>query len=396
MGKACYGKFLVLLVFGIIPAFRCIAQCRITFELNAPRDGERLRKTQVDVVSQGERGSGAVWVIQEPEDTKEYTQDFSVRDDSIVCREHNTAYSYRIFNDSIVLTGFRNRTTRMDYIKPSINLMNGIAYGDSIHSDFMAKGKYCDRLNIGLWGRSYIVADAEGTIINGKDTLNNVLRLHHRRDFRRISDIRDLPDTMFTDTYLRQSIDSLPYDNVREDRYVWYRPGNRYPVMETVFTSHLYNDSVSSKTATTFLYLPEEQRSDLNTDLVNEKVLEHLNSSDGMVSGRKTHDGSGGMAYDDSQGGSHDEFPVMADARLNADGSQLLLEYVMKDEGELRLGIYTDGGAMLAQRHFGRRLTGAYSETIHLAKAIRSGNALINIVFGEKNKVIKINKDGTL
>ena len=50
MGKACYGKFLVLLVFGIIPAFRCIAQYRITFELNAPRDGERLRKTQVDVV----------------------------------------------------------------------------------------------------------------------------------------------------------------------------------------------------------------------------------------------------------------------------------------------------------------------------------------------------------
>lgn len=366
MGKACYGKFLVLLVFGIMPAFRCIAQCRITFELNAPRDGERLRKTQVDVISHGERGSGAVWVIQEPEDTKEYTQDFSVRDDSIVCREHNTAYSYRIFNDSIVLTGFRNRTTRMDYIKPSISLVNGIAYGDSIHSDFMAKGKYCDRLNIGLWGRSYIVADAEGTIINGKDTLYNVLRLHYRREFRRISDIKDLPDTMFTDTYLRQSIDSLPYDNVREDKYVWYRPGNRYPVMETVFTSHLYNDSVSSETATTFLYLPEEQRSDLNTDLANERLLAKMSYDENKTTSGK---------YSDGWTSSDGDFPVTMSTAMGNDGMSLRLTYRQTVSGTLKLVVCDMSGRPVGSASYTHD-AGYFTETVIFTN-IPEGNVVV-------------------
>jgi len=390
--KNKHTRILLLFFSFILPFCHCQAQDSITLGCNAPRDGDRLRKLQIDVVSHGDRGKDAVWEVIRTDEGKGYTQEFFAKGDSMVCQEHSTNYYSTTCGDSLFLKSFRNRTTKMDYVKPVLHRTKTMAYGDSISSEFMARGTYCDKLHIGMWGRNSVVADATGIIINGEDTLRNILRLHRRTEFRRTSDTRHLPDTMFTDAYLRQCIDSLPCDNVCEDRYIWYKIGHRYPIMETVVTSHVQNDSIYGGIATSFLYLPEEQLSDLNTDLANEKVQERMRLRDEAASGRKPRDSFRDMAHDCSHGGTYDDFPIAVDARLDADGNRLLFDYVMKEEGELSLGIYTDGGATIAQRNFGKRHAGAYSEIIRLSEAINIGYVLIKIEFGEQNKVIKIRK----
>ncbi|NPD80658.1 hypothetical protein HPS57_01480 [Prevotella sp. PINT] len=354
----------LLLFLSIILSFaHSLAQDNITFECNAPRDGDRLRKLQIDVISHGDRGKDAVWEVIQADEGKDYTQEFFAKGDSIVCQEHNTNYYYMICGDSLFLTGFQNRTTKMDYVKPALYRTKAMAYSDSISSEFMARGKYCDKLHIGMWGKNYVVADATGIIINGEDTLRNILRLHRRMEFRRISDTKHLPDTMFTDAYLRQCIDSLPYDNVCEDRYLWYKLGYRYPVMETVVTSHVQNDSIHSGIATSFLYLPEEQRSDLNTDLANEKVRKQLRLRDEAASGRKPRDSFRDMAHDSSHGEAYDDFPVILNAALTNDNRRLNLTYKQTVPGKLQLIVCDTTGRPIGSASYIRDI-GCHTESI--------------------------------
>lgn len=363
--KATGIQILPLLLALLVPFCHCLAQDNITFACNAPRDGDRLRKLQIDVVSHGDHGKDAVWEVIQADEGKDYTQEFFSKGDSIVCQEHNTNYYYTIYGDSLFLIGFQNRTTKMDYVKPAIHRTKAMAYGDSISSEFMARGYYCDKLHIGMWGRNSVVADATGTIINGEDTLRNILRLHRRMEFRRISDTKHLPDTMFTDAYLRQCIDSLQYDNVCEDRYIWYKLGHRYPIMETVITSHVQNDSIHSGIATSFLYLPEEQRSDLNTDLANEKVQEHLRLREEAASGRKARHSFRDMAHDNSNGGAYDDFPVILDAVPTNDNKKLNLTYSQTISGKLQLIVCDTTGRPIGSASYIHDI-GCHTESITL------------------------------
>ena len=99
--------------------------------------------------------------------------------DSIVGTEHQTNYYYHFHGDSLLLAGYENQTTVMNFFHPELLLRFPVTYGDSIGSYYYGTGKYCGKFDMRSCGSSKSVADSYGMLILPTgDTFCHVIRVH--------------------------------------------------------------------------------------------------------------------------------------------------------------------------------------------------------------------------
>lgn len=245
---------------------------------NAPREGDSLVKIQIPYIDPTTKGVGCVWHYNtQVPDTKDYVVTYSTHGDSIINIEHETIYYNKLCNDSVIGIGFENRTSKIHYIQPIFEQKYPFQLGDSINSIYCGKGKYGAKLNVGIWGRNCVIADGTGVLVNGTDTIHNVLRVHKRYEFIRQTTNVPFPDDLFCASNVQLMLQS--HNQVIEDHYLWYVEGWRYPVMESIDCQ--IRDSLgnmSSMFQTSFLYLPEWQDMDVSFDYENEMIKRDANN----------------------------------------------------------------------------------------------------------------------
>lgn len=231
----------------------------LTGERNKLRPGDALIKQQVEYKDPGPKGRDIIWDFSNLVVTNEkYRLNYIYRTKGdtlhITGYEHQTRYRYTQTNDTLWLNNFENRTTKLQLNSPEAILRFPFSYGDTLHSVFDGKGKYCEKVDVIAQGHTTVIADATGIIITPEhDTITNVLRIHSLRQYTQIG------------------VDSAL---LRLDTYAWYGYGYRYPVFETVISTIQLADSSFNNFRTSFYYPPSQIVSQL-TDEYNKLALEN-------------------------------------------------------------------------------------------------------------------------
>jgi len=247
---------ITLTFFFFCSMLSAVAQHNLTSERNYFRSGDKLTKQQVEFKDPGPSGKDIIWdfsMLHSINDKYKLVYFNKTKGDTthIVGHEHETSYRYQLKNDTLWLTDYQNRTTRMVFNKPEAQLRYPFGYGDSLQSSFSGKGKYCEKENLVAKGITTATVDASGVLITPtNDTLKNVIRVKRLRNYTQIG-----VDSAF----------------LQLETYSWYAQGLRYPVFETMKSTVMRCDSTAEGFSTSFYY-PVEDLRNLTLDPANENI----------------------------------------------------------------------------------------------------------------------------
>lgn len=242
---------------------------------NCYRANDQLAGRQIICPQFTATGSGLVWDISQREETsdEDYIVEYTPADGTALTAvsEQDTRYLYKMQGDSLLISGFENHTTLMDYDLPEEYLHFTMHFGDSIEGYFHGTGKYCDRLGMRHYGRYKTKADGVGYLVFAEgDTLRNVLRLHTERTMAVETMPIELLDSL--NAYSQDSIDQhIANDSalIRMDICRWYADGYRYPVLETRVRRDSSGEHVLAESA---YYYPPSALATISNDPENEMV----------------------------------------------------------------------------------------------------------------------------
>ena len=164
-------------------------------------------------------------------------------------REH-TNYYYHIIKDTLWQTGYETSRALMNYAPQVPLLRYPFACKDSLHKVFVGDGKLCRKGSMSVDGTISVKADATGYLILPEDTIYPALRVR---------------------TLIEYSETKHLQNRVREERFAWYSPYCRYPMIESVLTQTL-TDTTTVSFASTYYY-PQEQDEELRKQYMEEEEI---------------------------------------------------------------------------------------------------------------------------
>ena len=268
-----------------------------------PRANDEVKRQQVTYVAVNEGAENTVW---------DFTQlDFSGRESPacyteeeayeglIVGTEFNTRHYYQASTDSLLLRGYENNLTKVEYDRPELLLLLPLTYGERQETLFHGTACYCERLFLRLFGTTSVEVDATGSmLLPSGDTLRHVSRVH----IQKLKAEQQYPQ-LTTGQELKAYVDSLTFtgDSIRQrmqdgrqlmltDTYRWYAAGYRYPILESM----AYGPQGAEPLQTVTLYCPPEEQHTLY-DEDNELLRQLLAEADRHAAGG-SNDGDGGNA----------------------------------------------------------------------------------------------------
>lgn len=157
-------------------------------------------------------------------------------------------YYYYCHQDTLWQTGYETSRTHVQYPVPIPMLRFPFEYGDTIKGKVLGNGQYCHLLPIHTYGIYTVKADATGRLLLPGMTIDSVLRLH---------------------TIIQYQESERRNTTIQEERYLWYSPYCRYPLLETVLINTMRgNDTVSFSST---YYYPQEQEDDPSLDFLKQE-----------------------------------------------------------------------------------------------------------------------------
>lgn len=253
-----------------------VGYSQVVSQQNAYRCSDRLAEKQIGLPQQKGSGSNMLWdICGQSLPDHNYIVEYGYAPDTteavVGVTEQDSRYFYELQGDSLLLNGFENRLTKMEYDVREAYLRFPMVYGDSIEGFFHGKGRYCDRLGLRSFGYFKTKADEMGDLVVAEgDTLHQVLRLHTER-------------IMATEQMPIEMLDSLPVytpdsiiDNlvnnislIRMDICRWYVEGYRYPIIESRMR---YDGDSEQPVSAKIYYCPPQEQAMLTNDPENEQV----------------------------------------------------------------------------------------------------------------------------
>lgn len=266
-----------LIVFVFLTVMVGFLQAQIISQQNTFRQFDQLNGKQIVCPQLMVTGTGLVWDISQREEVsdEDYTVEYyglvDESDTLIAAEEQDTRYKYGMKGDSVLIRGFENRTTLMDYDIPEAWLKFPLHHGDSIEGYFHGVGRYCDRLGMRHYGRYKTKAGGMGDLVVAEgDTLKNVICLHTERLMSAEMMPIELLDSLVA--YTQDNIDQhMVADTmlIRMDICRWYAEGYRYPVLETRMRRDGGGEQVLSEAT---YYFPPSAQTTISNDPDNEEV----------------------------------------------------------------------------------------------------------------------------
>lgn len=365
-------KPMIITAMCVCAVLSSLAQHELTRQGNMMRNGDYLYKQQIPFMPAGERGENLLWECPtEVSADRTYRQDCGVVEDSLVSIEHGSLYFYKMHSDSLMCTGFENRTTRMQSLLARCELIYPFSYGDSIFGYYAMRGLYGERLHMSMSGYSYTTADAKGRMVLGEDTLDNVLRVHRYGEY--VQKVGK--DALSMDISQEDSVKALLERdtlNVKyEDVYRWYVWGYRYPVMESYESGRIRQGEKELLFATAFRYAPMDQAYDLPCDSVNEAIREQ-------------------QTMPASQEMQEESFPIIMTARVTEDKTGLQLHYELQQTCSITFRVYDAAGRLVGILNKGQTQSGFYEELLNFVSPPLGDAVVLQMKADEQEEIMKI------
>ena len=261
--------------------FSTAGYSQVASQHNNYRCGDRVVEKQIGLPQQTVSGTHKIWDIScqaLPDDDYivEYNYVPDTTENVIGVTEQDTRYFYELQGNSLLLNGFENRQTRMEYDLREVYLQFPIIYGDSLEGFFHGTGRNCDRLGLRSYGRYKTKADEIGDLVIAEgDTLHQVLKLHTER----------IQATEFIPIEMLDSLPVYPTDSIagriaadttliRIDICRWYAQGFRYPILET--RKRYDGNSSQPLSVKAYYYPPQAHSRSLNNADVSVSQIEEM------------------------------------------------------------------------------------------------------------------------
>lgn len=360
-------RIILSTVIVILLAVDSYAQTSITYQYNGYRDGDKLYRVVANDASLGDRGENCVWELPSArKDGNYFRQTVILRNDSLTIVEGDLMLHYIATDKELSMRGYQTRDLYSVQDRLTPELKYPFAYGDSIAGTFSRKTVYYDTFPIEEEGSCYTVCDGRGNLTDGNDTLRDVLRVHHHSTIISEYDNEDGDDVEHV------------VSEVAEDKYLWYCPGCRYPVMDTRVITCKENGKTVSDTTFTSLYLPDLQLSELAYDDANSQ----LNAQEDAFG----HDADQDINSNDDD----TTFPIKTSATLLPNHSEIVLDYTVTEDTDATFYAYDLAGRMLGCVTHLSLGKGEYHETMVLDKRPVNNVVMLAIIAGDKKLVIKV------
>ena len=211
---------------------------------------DSLSKNRIRYFSPGNGGQNKVWDFSKKLNSKGSAQVMFITDSTGVVSviETGKISYYRTTPDTLILFGSESPLEKRDYIVEKKIRRFPLEYGDSISEAFRCEGIYCGNHLFREVGTTTIRVDAVGSIVLAEnDTVRNVRRVHTIDAY---SICMDIDSTALDTAKLTQIID---------ERYEWYLPQSKYPMIEDVTSTSYYNLNVVGTTKYAYCNLPADQ-----------------------------------------------------------------------------------------------------------------------------------------
>lgn len=371
----------VILLASILGCLSLKAQNTLYKSENAPRPGDKIIKERISYFDPGEKGDKKIWYFDHLTTEKElYELRYSGNDSLLTGHEHLTFYRYQMQGDSLLITGMENRTMIQKSYLPELSVKYPFRFGDRFESYFYNVGEYQHNLDLTVSGKSIVEADAEGMLIIGEDTLENILRVHTLR--KSVSEIK-IPECSYMSedsvtAKLRSHPDSIDYRIANDtlviltDTYRWYAAGYRYPVFETIENKLIRNGKEEPHFRTAFYYPPDEQYYTLPEDMEN-------------LSRREKIEAEKLAAKDSSENESVIPKSKISEYKLsgNKAGGDLILEYTLTESADVEIALCNAQGQLLKMYPKETQQAGYYRKEIKINGSIFERYVIRFIIDGQ-------------
>ena len=350
-------KYLFPISFLLALSTSVIAQVSLTAPTSGLRHGDFLCRVEVPYVSEGQRGEESVWMLPEiPDDSPDYFQSILSNGDTVVIYEEERMQHFLVRGDTLYNKGVQSRRAYKIYSEERPELTYPFVYGDSLAGSYDGDCLY-EGIRYSVRGSGYTVADGQGMLTDGEDTLRHVIRLYLHDDF--------------IDDYGNGVI-----EHKTADCYRWYCMGYRYPVMESVVTYRQEGAEQTLISSATYLYLPVMQM-ELEEDVPNEALLAQLEAG-----------GFGGQGG--GQGGSGSLESI--DANLSSDGQSLTINYSLGSLSNITFYACDIMGNMLGTSHYQNREAGEWQECLTLSRRPIGNALMLSIHCGNQWSSMKVSQ----
>lgn len=374
-------SYLLLAAVGLcLGTGRLSAQQGIDMEHNAPRDGDRMEKRQTRFQDPGGTGTGQFWDFSQAESEKTCEVEYIRHDggDSLLAIENRTLHYCFLSGDSLLLPGYENPVTLVDYRRPELLMAYPLTYGESLVSYPEGRGVFGNCLFAYLRGRSRVCADAQGDLVlPGGDTLRNVLRVHTHKAYV-LRPLRGVQDTLppLAPVEEVERLLSADTSRVESDVWQWYAEGVRYPVFESVCNRRVGRGGPADASLVSYYYPPADQYYDLPADPQNQ--LREAVEADARQA-------------PDRMAARHGEDGLRYECRVD-DDNVLRVSFSLPDAAQVRMTLYDMQGRFVASLYDGP----AGGEGWHSAECALSrlsgSDYLLHVVCGGESRVEKILK----
>lgn len=226
-----------------------------------------------------------------------------------------TNYYYYIAEDTLWLAGYETSRAVMTYVSRIPLLHFPFAYGDTLCGQIVGTGQFCHN-SLRTEGVSHIKADATGLLIVPGDTIEHALRVYTRMEY---------CEAMHSQNH------------VQEERYTWYSPYCRYPMVESVLVQTI-KDTDTISFASTYYY-PQEQNEELRRKDVEETL--NVTQQDSLVTS---------ICFMPN--------PVYNDVQI---------QYSLARQAQVYLSIHYNGGVMTYQSAIHQEEEGDHSVSVNMS-----------------------------
>ena len=276
---------IILAILCLLTQFKVI-EAQTTSEANSYRRGDKVKRQQVTYMPLEENGQHAVWDLSGMEVMNNTIMRFLGEEadcsQQVVCIVQSRRMPYTLCGDSLLIDGYEDYTTRMNYDLKEAWLQFPMYYGQSLSGFLSGRGFYCDKVFVRELGSYTTKADATGMfILPDGDTLRHVLRLTTERIVSTVMQPLDSVRSNHGDSIIIDSPDSIAARLICDGQrllYVirrWYAAGYRYPILEDVSVCRAEDRAKVPLQAMAYYYPPEAQEQ-LPTDDVNIRIREAI------------------------------------------------------------------------------------------------------------------------
>ncbi len=271
------------------------ATAQVSFQANAPRNGDNVVRNTISLTSPGQCSDFAIWDLSDMETgSKKHVMRHvkpKVNGDSLCVYDAGTRYVLELREDGASVAGYENRDVRLTFDSPVKVLRFPMEHGDSLGGSFHGSGIYCDRWRLRQFGFWTLRADAKGRVVMPSGDSLAVIRVHLQK---RTSN-RYYPMDSARSVLTAFNVDSILHYQETDtavmvcDEYRWYARGYRYPVLE--YRSVHMESRPGVKTSVAYFCPPENQEK-LPLDEENTKIRE--NDRETGEGGNGKHDSGDG------------------------------------------------------------------------------------------------------